>query len=192
MHPMALVSTKVEVAHALDAHALDAALEAIYQAELAWVMRTLARLGCRPADIEDLAHDVFVVVHRSLDRLDRARPVRPWLFGIAFRVVSDYRARARFTRERAVGDIDDAPDDGATPEGALAAREARVILLRALDSLPFDQRAVFVACEIDETPMPVLAAELGLSINTLYSRLRLARTRMAAAVQVLTSEGGHR
>ncbi|MCC6621275.1 MAG: sigma-70 family RNA polymerase sigma factor [Deltaproteobacteria bacterium] len=191
---MALVSPKVEVAPAAPGTLAradhEAAFEAIYQAEIAWVHRTLRRLGARPADLEDLAHDVFVAVHRALDRYDASRPIRPWLFGIAFRVVSDYRSRARFSRERATGAVDDPPADGMTPESALADRRARELLLRALDALPVDQRAAFVASELDEMPMPELAAQLGVSVNTLYSRLRLARARFSAAVAELTREGG--
>jgi len=189
MSPMALASPELESAPAAPR---DATFEALYTQELAWVYRTLRRLGARAADLEDLAHDVFVAVHRGLERYDPARPARPWLFGIAFRVVSDYRSRARFSRERPSDEADERADPGATPEAEAVSREARVLLMRALDALPLDQRAVFVASELDETPMPELAAELGLSVNTVYSRLRLARARLAAAVQALTRGGGHR
>ncbi len=171
---------------------LDASFEAIYDAELAWVHRTLRRLGGRQADLEDLCHDVFVAVYRALDRFDHERPLRPWLFGIAFRVVSDYRSRARFSREHASNTLEDTAADVADPEAALAGAQARALLLRALDTLPLDQRAVFVAVEIDETPIPELASALGTSVNTLYSRLRLARARVSNAVQSLAPDGGRR
>ena len=167
--------------------------DALYQAELAWVFRTLRRLGGRDADLEDLTHDVFVAVFRALPRFDRARPVRPWLFGIAFRVVSDYRARARFTRERASDQLEElGPIATSTPESELGDAEARALLLRALDTLPLDQRAVYVASELDETPITLLAEHLGLSVNTLYSRLRLARSRVANALQALLIRGDAR
>jgi len=171
---------------------LDAAFEALYATELAWVYRTLRRLGGRPADLEDLTHDVFVAAYRALARFDPSRPVRPWLFGIAFRVVSDYRSRARFFRESSLGELEPASDPDTSPESALADAESRALVLRALDTLPLDQRAVFVASEIDETSIADLAEHLGLSVNTLYSRLRLARARFAAAVKALTEDGGRR
>src|SRR5688500_13501181 len=53
-----------------------------------YVHKSLRRLGVRDADLEDLAHDVFVVAHRQLERYDPERPLLPWLFGIAVRVAS--------------------------------------------------------------------------------------------------------
>lgn len=164
--------------------ARDASFEAIYDAELSWVHRTLRRLGARPADLEDLCHDVFVAAYRALDRYDRARPLRPWLFGIAFRVVSDYRSRARFEREIASDRVDLGPSSD-DPEAELEHAEARRTVMRALEALPLEQRAVFVAAEIDEASIAELSEHLGVPVNTLYSRLRLARARFAAAVRAL-------
>lgn len=157
--------------------------DALYAAEFAWVHRTLRRLGGRERDLEDLAHDVFVGAFRALPKFEVGRPIRPWLFGIAFRVVSDYRRRARFSRETLVEDdeplhVVDAP----TPESEASRAQDRVLVMAGLDALPLDQRAVFVAHEIDGTSIPELAETLGLSINTLYSRLRLARAKFALAV----------
>ena len=58
----------------------------VYGAELPFVWRTLWRLGVPDRDLEDVAHDVFVVVHRKLVDYDPTRPLKPWLFGICFRV----------------------------------------------------------------------------------------------------------
>ena len=51
-------------------------------------IRDLRRLGVPAAEVEDLAHDVFVVLHRNWPTLDTERPLRPYLFGVAFRIVS--------------------------------------------------------------------------------------------------------
>ena len=67
---------------------------AVFHAECDYVARTLRRLGIREADLEDLTHDVFVTFHRKLHQYDPSRPVRPWLFGIAFRLASEHRRRA--------------------------------------------------------------------------------------------------
>jgi len=169
-------------------HGLD--FDRLYAAEFVWVHRTLRRLGARERDLDDLAHDVFVGAFRALDRFEVGRPIRPWLFGIAFRVVSDYRRRARFSRESLVDDQEPLYDaDQATPESELARARDRALVLAGLDALPLDQRAVFVAHELDGTSIPELADGLGLSINTLYSRLRLARAKFALAVTALRERG---
>jgi len=159
--------------------------DALYAAEFAWVHRTLRRLGARERDLEDLAHDVFVAAFRALPRFEAGRAPRPWLFGIAFRVVSDYRRRARFTRETLIDDEPLGAALGPDPEADALRAEDRRLVLAALEALPLDQRAVFVAHEIDGAAIPELAEELALSINTLYSRLRLARAKFAAAVDKL-------
>ena len=55
--------------------------------------------------------------------------------------------------------------------------EAAAIVESFVATLGADQRAVFVLVEIEGTPMPEVAEALGVNLNTLYSRLRLARRR---------------
>jgi RNA polymerase sigma-70 factor (ECF subfamily) len=61
-------------------------------------------------------------------------------------------------------------------------REAASLVMEALNAMPFEQRAVFVLYELDETPMKEIAESLGVPVNTAYSRLRLAREVFAAHV----------
>src|SRR5688500_8164340 len=56
--------------------------EGVYRSEFAYVWQSLRRLGVAPSDLEDLAHDVFLKVHKALPTYDRARPLKPWLFGV--------------------------------------------------------------------------------------------------------------
>src|SRR3954470_17891811 len=72
-------------------HHDDHEFRRIYESEVAYVWSSLRRLGAPERDLEDLAHDLFVVVHRKLPEYDRTRPIRPWLFGIPLRI----GARAR-------------------------------------------------------------------------------------------------
>src|SRR3954468_17929272 len=66
--------------------------------EIDYLYGALQRLGAPKSDIEDLLQDVFVVLHRNWDTLDLSRPLRPWLFGVAFRVVrAQRRKRSRET-----------------------------------------------------------------------------------------------
>src|SRR5688500_19728153 len=62
----------------------------IFELEIGYVMRTLRRLGAAPADLEGLAHDVFLAVQQRLNSYDRTRALRPSLFGFAFRVASHF------------------------------------------------------------------------------------------------------
>jgi len=163
-------------------------LAAIYAGELPYVWESLRRLGVREADLEDLAHDMFIALQRRLPDYDPARPLRPWLFGFALRVASDYRKSARVKLE--VGAVPfDVADARPGAEERLAAREARDLILRALDRLTLEQRAVFALHDLDGCSMPEIADALGEPLNTLYSRLRAARVEFTAAVRRLPAGG---
>jgi RNA polymerase sigma-70 factor, ECF subfamily len=163
----------------------------IYQQEFAYVWHTLRRLGVPPAELEDLAHDVFVVIHRRLVDFDATRAIRPWLFGITYRVASEHRRRRLPPQGARVPDVDiaEVPDQAPSPERILASDEARRRVALALEQLPLDQRAVLVLHDIDSVPVPEIARVLELPLNTVYSRLRLARAKFVAAATALMDEG---
>lgn len=161
------------------------AFSSIYEAELDYVWRSLRRLGARPADLEDLAHEVFLVVHRRLADYDPARPLRPWLFGIALRVMA-----ARRRKQSAVADEPpDLADPSPPADERVEAQQARDLLAAALARLPIDQRAVVVLHDLDGLPAPEIAAALEITTNTAYSRLRLGREKLAAEVKRLRARG---
>lgn len=160
----------------------------VYDAELAYVWHTLRRLGVHERDLDDLCHDVFVVVFRHLGDYDPRRPIRPWLFGIAFRVASDYRRSARFRRE-VTGEAREAVSSAPPADEEVAQRQRRALVAAALATLDFDRRAVLVMHDIDGHVMPEIAAALGVPLNTAYSRLRLARADFAAAVRRAQKHG---
>lgn len=167
---------------------------ALYEAEFSYVWNSLRRLGAPPAHIEDLAHDTFVTAWRRMGDFDSSRPIRPWLFGIAFRVASDFRKRAFQHREVSDENLEqlDVEDDRLSPVDHVAAREARELVLRALESMPIERRAVFVMHELDGHAAPEIAAAMAIPLNTAYSRLRLARQDFAAAIKRIQAEGGGR
>lgn len=162
-----------------DAPPAETGFEAIYAEHFDYVWHTLRRLGVAAADLEDVAHDVFVVVHRRLDDYDPRRPVRPWLFGICYRTASSRRRRFRTLPPSTVEPVDVGP----TPDAALVAIEARRQVAAALDTMNLEQRAVVVMHDIDEQPAPAIAEALGVPVNTVYSRLRLGRQKLAQALR---------
>ena len=169
--------------------AREAAFRAVFESESPFVWTSLRRLGVPSRDLEDVAHDVFLTVYRRMDDYDPSRPLRPWLFGIAYRTACRYRDLARHRRERTddrVVPVDERP--GADEQ--LAAAEARRLLAAALATLDLDRRAVFVLHDLDGCKMPEIAAALGVPVNTAYSRLRLARTDLKQAALRLRAQRG--
>jgi RNA polymerase sigma-70 factor (ECF subfamily) len=152
----------------------------VYDQHVAYLWKTVRRLGVAPADIEDITHDVFVIVHGRLATFDRTRPIRPWLFGIAFRRVANYRRHSRNYRE-VTSDTTDASAAPTSLESQLAARNDLHRVAAALATLDHERRAVFVLSEIDLCSGPEIAGALELPLNTVYSHLRRARRDFTAA-----------
>ena len=171
---------------------------ALFDGELSYVWHTLRRLGVHERDLEDVTHDVFVTVHRKLDDYDPTRPIKPWLFGIAYRVASDYRRLARHRREvvtaMTAGEGGFEPrDERPAADERYATAQSRALVTEALGALEIDRRAVFVMHELDGHAMPEIARVLSIPLNTAYSRLRLAREQFAVVVRRLLARkpGAH-
>ena len=160
----------------------DAVFAAAYDAEFEAVWLYLRRLGVPEADVEDAVHDVFVVAHRRYGTYDPSRPLRPWLLGIAFRIAAQWRRRHRL--EVTVADPEpERPDETRTPDELVASQQVRSRLQAALSQLDIHQRAVVVMHDLDGIPVPEIARSLEVPLNTVYSRLRLGRAKVTAALR---------
>ena len=166
-------------------------LGTVYAREFDWVWHTLRRLGVAPRNLPDVTHDVFVVVHQRAMTSDPTRPLRPWLFGVAFRVARDHLALGRNRRE-SVGDDVEVTDPAPAQDHLVEQSQARDLVLAALQSLDLDRRAVFILHDLEEQPMRVIAEDLGVPAKTLYSRLAAAREQVTAAVRRLRAQRGER
>jgi len=153
-----------------------------FDRELDYVFQTLRRLGANASDLEDLAHDVFVVLYRNWPKLDTERPLRPYLFGVAFRIVCAHRRR----RSRETPDPHPEPvGGGTTPERALESKESATLLFAALERVPLARRAVIVMHELDGVPMVEVAKSLSISRFGAYARWRKGRKELEAALRRL-------
>jgi RNA polymerase sigma-70 factor, ECF subfamily len=163
----------------------DACLQA-YQRELDYLMRTLQRLGVPSADLEDLAHEVFLVLRGSWQEYDPSRALKPYLFGIAFRVASSHRRRHwREVAHAAIERQDLAP----SADQALEANQARELVLAALQQIPLPRRVVLILHELDEIPIKEVAQTLKIPLFTAYSRLRKARRELAECLAPRAKKG---
>jgi RNA polymerase sigma-70 factor (ECF subfamily) len=160
-----------------------------YEREIDYLFETLQRLGAAPREVEDLAQEVFVVLHRNWSTLDRTRPLRPYLFGVAFRIVCAHRRRrAREIPSQGL-EIEDA---GSSPERLLQSKDSARLLMAALEHVPLPRRAVLVMHDLDGVAMIDIAQRLSISRFGAYARLRKARKELATAVRRLLKEGVRR
>lgn len=165
----------------------EAEFRAFYADWVDYAWRTLRRLGVHPADLDDATQRVFVTVHRRWADRDPDRPTRPWIAGIAFKIAASERRRVRHQREWLVepGDLDERNAAGRRADELLIERQRAGRVLTAIQALTPECRIVFVMHELDEIPCPAIARELDVPVDTVYSRLRRARERFAAAVRAL-------
>jgi RNA polymerase sigma-70 factor (ECF subfamily) len=161
----------------MPASVLPRDLGRVYREHVPYVWRSLKHLGVREADLEDVAHDVFIVVGRKLDGFEERSSLKTWIYGICLRTAADYRGRAFRRREVLHGELPAAAERSspAVQERELAGKRQRSRLVELLAALTVEQREVFVLYEIEELTMREVAEVLSCPLQTAYSRLHAAR-----------------
>ncbi len=154
--------------------------ELIYRGNAAFVFRNLSRLGVPEAMLEDAMQDVFVVVYRLLPSFEGRSTVTTWLFSILRRVAADYRKQvARRGRQQTYADQGTAAE---TPYHALEKVQGAELLKHLLAGMSAKKRAVFVLVELEQMSGPETARTLEVDLETVYGRLRGARSEFDAVV----------
>lgn len=127
----------------------------------------------------DLTQDVFVKLARHLRAGPIDGPLHAWLFRVARTTVLDH-LRAR-TPVAAV------PDDlAAAADSPLAQADAaplRASCRAFVQALPPEQRQALLATEFDGVSQTALAAELGVAVSTVKSRVQRGRRRLERALR---------
>ncbi|MBK7861966.1 MAG: sigma-70 family RNA polymerase sigma factor [Archangiaceae bacterium] len=165
-------------------------LRTLYDAELDALYGFIRRLGVPVSEVEDLVHDVFITALGRWSAYDPAQPLRPWLYGIAFKLAGA-RRRAGHTRELPVDALPDLPVDE-TATDRLHQRDISVLVHRALESLPEERRATVVMYELEGFTVAQISAVLEIPAPTVYSRLRVGREELQGAVRRLQQREGAR
>ena len=152
--------------------------------ERARLRNFIRRRVADPRDVEDILQDVFYKLVEANRLLMPIEHVTGWLFRVARNRITDLFRKKKpdsFTDaaiEGETGELLELEDLLPTPDAGPEALYFRNALLDelegALDELPEEQREVFVAHELEGQSFKEMAAETGLSVNTLLSRKRYA------------------
>lgn len=162
-------------------------LEQVYREHADFVWRLLRHFAVADASRDDVFHEVFLVVHRRLADYDGRAGIPTWLFGITRNVVLHHRrGYARHQRRLAVAPP---PASQPGPEEHVAQLEAHALVDRFLAGLTEEHRLAFVLAEIEGLRAPEIAEQLGLNLNTLYSRLQALRRQFARFIAEARSPG---
>lgn len=155
------------------------------------VMTMAARLLGTRDDARDAAQEVFLRAFKYLHRLDLQKPLEPWLMRITVNVCRDVgrrrqRRRNTFVEFEGPETIDQSDD----PYAGLARKQERLILQRALDSLPEKERLAIVLRDVEGLSTAEVASILQSSETTVRSQVSRGRLRLKAAIDRLM--GGER
>jgi RNA polymerase sigma factor (sigma-70 family) len=150
------------------------------------VMSTAARLLGTRDDARDVAQEVFLRAFKYLHRLDLQKPMEPWLMRITVNVCRDAARRRQRRRDTFVAvegpeTIDQSPD----PYDGLARKQERLILQRALESLPEKERLAIVLRDVEGLSTAEVASILQSSETTVRSQVSRGRLRLKAAIDRL-------
>jgi RNA polymerase sigma factor (sigma-70 family) len=151
-----------------------------------------------PSDAEDIVQDVFYELVEANRLLMPIEQVTGWLFRVARNRIIDLfrKKKPELFSDQAVEDdagemleIEDLlPSPDAGPEALYFRRALLDELEHALDELPREQRAVFVAHELEGRSFKEMAVETGVSVNTLLSRKRYAVLHLRERLQDIYDE----
>jgi len=146
-----------------------------------------------PRDAEDILQDVFYELVEANRLLMPIEHVTGWLFRVARNRITDLfrKKKSESSGDIAVADENDerlhVEDLLPSPDAGPEALYARTMLLDelawAVDELPQEQREVFVAHELEGRSFKEMAAETGVSVNTLLSRKRYAVLHLRQRLQ---------
>jgi len=154
-------------------------------------------------DVEDVLQDVFFELVEAQRLMKPIEQVGAWLFRVARNRIIDRFRKKRPESSSVTRPIPDSEEDGGGDIGSLEdllpsaeagpeAAYARGVLLEALDAaleeLPEEQRFVFVAHELEGRSFRELAAETGVSVNTLLSRKHYAVLHLRRRLQNIYDE----
>ena len=162
----------------------DASIEEVVAREGGRLRSFIRRRVADAADVEDVLQDVLFELVRANRMLVPIEFVTGWLFRVARNRITDMFRKQRPETWADAGGVNEAgeprlieeilPSREDGPEAMALRRALLEALDRAIGALPEEQRAVFVAHEIDGLSFKEIAEETGVNINTLLSRKRLA------------------
>jgi RNA polymerase sigma-70 factor (ECF subfamily) len=135
------------------------------------------------AAAEDVAQEAFVRAYRQLHTFRRDAPFRPWLLRIVQNLaLNELRARSR--RGGLIERVGRAsPSITEAPDAQVAAADEASALLRAMDELPPDDRAVLHLRYFLDLPEREIAAAIGRPAGTVKSRLHRASQRLRKVIE---------
>ena len=149
-------------------------VRALYAASYGRLVGILAVAAGDRDEAEEVVQEAFVRLLPRWSKISRYDDPEAWVRHVAFRLLANRERRRRLSHRLAAK----------VPESTSAATSESLDVIRALASLPFDQRQVVVLHHLLDLPINRVATELGVPVGTVKSRLARARAALAPLLGV--------
>jgi RNA polymerase sigma-70 factor, ECF subfamily len=138
--------------------------------------------GLSRQDAEDISQDVFVEVFQSLKNFRHEAKFSTWLYRVTVNKTLNHRRKTKRSQlEDAIETLDgnsSQPDSPDSADSALVENEKRMIIRKAMDTLPEAQRIAFVLHKQDELSYSEIAETMGVSVPAVESLMHRAKMNL--------------
>lgn len=152
----------------------------------------IARRVTQDAEVDDILQEVFLRMHRGLDKLKDPRRVVSWIYQISRSVISDYYRSSTRQREIAAGSaadleasysIPDLPLISEAHESESIRKELAACLLPMIKQLPDRYGEALTLVELNGLTQKAAADQLGLSLSGIKSRVQRGRKELKSLIE---------
>ena len=171
----------------------DQRISEVVKRERSRLLNFIRRRVPDPGDAEDVLQEVFYRLVEANRLLMPIEHITGWLFQVARNRITDLFRKKQPANFSELATADESgeelqfedllPSQDAGPEAEYVRKRLLEELRRSLAELPKEQRDVFVAHEFEGRSFKELAAESGLSVNTLLARKRYAVLHLRERLQ---------
>jgi len=153
-------------------------LDGIYRIHAPDVMHWIARLAGPHSDIEDMVHEVFMVVQRRLHEFRGDAKITTWLYRITERIVFDRRRKDRKLRWLGLHRAEEAGRAlNSSTTSSIERQQSVELVYRILDKMDEKYRSVLILFEMESMSGEEVAKLTGMKLATIWVRLRRARAQ---------------
>jgi len=154
------------------------AFEAIYHKYKVPIISSMLRLMKSPTLVEELVQELFLKIWEGRELVDADRPIKAYLFQIATNMAKNTFRKAYY--EKKMKDLLLPFDEQVYSqiESYIEKKENKVILDRILAYLPSQRRHVYESCKIQQLSYKEVAAQLGVSENTINDHIKKANAQI--------------
>lgn len=167
--------TEIELIRKLDVDKTGAFKELVEKYQR-FVLTTARGFVKNDEDARDLSQEVFIKIYQSLNQFRQESGLSTWIYRITVNLSINYLRDNKKYND--TGIIEMQPAGGEVPDKKMENQDRAKFLHQAIDSLPENQRKVFVLNKYDDLSYKEIAETLEISISSVESLLFRARKNL--------------